>query len=164
MRGSTVLRSRNYTDLVWGGKKKKIQSKQTRKSLGVNPLTWTEWWQTWLKEMTNDSRKSERTITLWHTRESSKSDNSRGAERNAWPHVSVCVRHHRLLCCQEICWEFSASETKTRSAASPVISQHPVTAGSAFRTSPYPILHLFRSAPTYQQSNFTQAGSDWGKH
>lgn len=42
--------------LYWFGLGRKIQSKQTRKILGVNPLTWMEWWQTWLKEMTNDIR------------------------------------------------------------------------------------------------------------
>lgn len=40
----------------------------------------------------------------------------------------------------------------------------PATAGSACGTSPYPIIHLLRSAPTDQQSNFTQAGSGGGKH
>lgn len=58
----------------------------------------------------------------------------------------------------------SLGEMRTRSQASALIRRCPVTAVSGIRTCGcrYPILHLCHSAPTDQQSNFTQARSEGG--
>lgn len=108
------------------------------------------------------------TTTLWHSGESSKANNSATLQSAMLDRVAVrfCLRSapSSVMLSRDLLNIFSLRETKTRSQASSVISQRPVTAGCAFGTSPYPILHLFHSAPTDQQSNFTQAGSDWGKH
>lgn len=58
----------------------------------------------------------------------------------------------------------SLEEMRTRSQASSVIPWCPVTAVSSIRACGcrYPILHLCHSAPTDQQSNFTQARSEGG--
>lgn len=108
------------------------------------------------------------TTTFWHFRKSSKSDKSPPAVQRA-----VLDRSIARLCLLSgvvvlyVVKRFSERITnfekmKTTSQASPLISRCPVTAVFAFGTRPYPILHLCHSAPTDQQSNFTQVRSDWG--
>lgn len=132
-------------------------------------------WQRWQMIIANLRRQPLQiargsTLTPWHLSESSKSDNL--------PHAVECnVPDESLVC---FCLSFSSiflyvvmrvaasisslEAMRTRSQASSVIPWCPVTAVSGIRACGcrYPILHLCHSAPTDQQSNFTQARSEGG--
>lgn len=131
-----------------------------------------------VKTLPNDNREARRrpplrlgsTLTFWHLNESSKSDKPPHAVQRATPTAALRFS----VCCSAVLFFYvverfalsisSVREMKTRSQASSVIPQCPVTAVSGVRTCGcrYPILNLCHSAPTDQQSNFTQARSDWG--
>lgn len=110
------------------------------------------------------------TMTLWHFSESSKSDKPPHAVWRTTPDRSLslfCLLFGSVpfYVVERFALSISSlQETETRSQASSVIPQCPVTAVSGVRTCGcrYPILNLCHSAPTDQQSNFTQARSDWG--
>lgn len=110
------------------------------------------------------------TMTFWHFSKLSKSDKPPHAVSRTTPDRSLslfCLLFGSVLFYVVERFALSISslrEMKTRSQASSVIPQCPVTAVSGVRTCGcrYPILNLCHSAPTDQQSNFTQARSDWG--
>lgn len=133
-----------------------------------------EEWGAAVAAMTNDNGKSKMTGTLncqgstmtsWHLSKSSKSDNlPHAVEFNLPDHNSMFLFVVQLCfpfrCCEICCPE----EMRTKSQASTVIPQCPVTVVSSIWASGccYPMLHLRHSAPLDKQSNFTQVRSEGG--
>lgn len=130
-------------------------------------------WQRWQMIMVNLRRQPLRiaqgsTMTSWHFSKSRKSDNLLHAVKCSAPdHSLACLLFSGVLLYVVMRFAESVSSLegmRTRSQESSVIRRCPVTAVSSIRTCGcrYPILHLCHSAPTDQQSNFTQARSEGG--
>lgn len=129
--------------------------------------------------MTNDNGKSKMTATsncpginndLRHLSESSKPDSLPHAGEDNMPDRSLvcfCLLFSGVSLYVVMRFAESISslvEMRSGCQASSVIPWCPVTAVSSIRACGchYPILHLCHSAPTDQQSNFTQACSEGG--